>query len=659
MVHAASRRDTDGDQQLVGSRRIRDPEGDGVVELAHEERVLVGEREIEGLTGGPDLGGRRDPGLGATDGRAEGVPEDGRQTRDDVLLLAGDAGDPAFAVPEDRSVEQPCGTPPELGRERRARVDEGREVRLIPPREGVRDHDGGDGLAERRVRGGSRVVMDLLDESEPLADDRLHERTSQGATGTDRSSVETSDLPASRLASTPGDTEGDGVGQDLRSALEQYDAAGELRRIEEPVDWRFEASAVLWHLNRGPAALMTNIPGYDVPLVGNVLNSRRKLAIALGLTADELQPRLVAALTDRRPPVVVEDAPCQEVVTTEGIDLLASFPVPWISEHDDGRYLSAGLIISRDPDDGRHNVAICRLAVAGPDRLGAYLAPTHTSGFLKRAAELGRPLEVAIVIGSHPAMMAASQFLTPHDELEVAGGILGEPLEVARCRTVDVLVPAGSEIVLEGTIDPTETAAEGPFGEFPGTYSERRDNPVVRLRAVTHRERPMLQMICGGRHPEHLITGAVAREATLFRAVRDVIPTTRRVVLPEGGNCRFHAVVSIRQRTPGEARLAMLAAFAAQDLLKHVTVVDHDVDIEDPNEVEWAVSTRMRADRDLIVIPGVKSNPVDPMSEGRTIAKLGIDATLPVTAEEDWPPIPGAPAAVRERIAGRLGELLQ
>lgn len=447
--------------------------------------------------------------------------------------------------------------------------------------------------------------------------------------------------------------------QDLRSALDRYEAAGQLRRVDEPIDWRFEASAVLWHLNRGPAALMTNVTGYDVPLVGNVLNNRDKLAIALDLTPEELQPRLVAALTERHAPTVVEDAPCQQVVITEGIDLLASFPVPWISEHDDGRYISAGLIIAKDPDTGRHNVAICRLAVAGPDRLGAYLAPTHTSGFLKRAAELGTPLEVAIVVGSHPAMMAASQFLTPHDELEVAGGIFGAPLEVARCRTVDLLVPAGSEIVLEGTIDPNETAEEGPFGEFPGTYSDRRPNPVVRLRAVTHRERPMLQMICGGRHPEHLITGAVAREATLFRAVRDVIPTVRRVVLPEGGNCRFHAVVSIRQRTPGEARLAMLAAFAAQDLLKHVTVVDHDVDIADPNEVEWAVSTRMRADRDLIVIPGVKSNPVDQMSENKTIAKLGIDATLPITAEEDWPPIPGAPAAVRERIAERLGALLR
>jgi len=458
------------------------------------------------------------------------------------------------------------------------------------------------------------------------------------------------------MSGTGSGTRKDAVVQDLRSALEQFAAAGELRRIGEPIDWRHEAAAVLWHLRRGPAVLMENVTGYDVPLVGNVLTSRHRLAMTLGLSADELQPRLVGALTDRHASVIVDDPPCQQVVSTQDIDLLRSFPVPWISEHDEGRYLTAGLIIARDPDSGRHNVAICRLAVSGPDRLGAFLAPTHTAAFLDRAAELGRPLEVAIVIGSHPAMMAASQFLTPHDELEVAGGVFGAPLEVARCRTVDVLVPAGSEIVLEGTIDPHEREMEGPFGEFPGTYSERRENPVVRLRAVTHRERPMLQMICGGRHPELLITGGVAREAALFRAVREVIPTTRRVVLPVGGNCRFHAVIAIRQRLPGEARLAMLAAFAAQDLLKHVTVVDHDIDIEDPSAVEWAVSTRMRADRDLIVIPGLRSNPVDPMSEGRTIAKLGIDATLPVTSDADWPPLPGTSTAVRDRIAARLGD---
>ncbi len=446
--------------------------------------------------------------------------------------------------------------------------------------------------------------------------------------------------------------------QDLRGALDAYAAAGALVHINDEVDWNYEAAGVYWRLGRGPAAVLHNVTGYRVPLVGNVLNSRDKLAIAMGIPTQQLQERVAGALHDRIRPVVVADPPCQQVRLDAPFKLLDRFPVPAISEHDGGRYISAGLITARHPVTGRRNLAICRLQVREDDTMGVYMAPTHSSQFLQSHRELGRPMEVAIAVGSHPAMMAASQMLVPYDEVEIAGGLFGEPARLAQCLTVDLQVPAGSEIVIEGTVDPGEAEPEGPFGEFPGAYAPVRDNPVVRVSAVTTRRNPMFQMIVGGTHPEHLITGAVSREATLFDAIRAVVPGVRQVVLTEGGTCRFHAVVSIAQRVAGEARLAMLTAFAAQDLIKHVTVVDDDIDALDPRQVEWAVATRMRAHQDLLVIPGMKSNPVDPMSIDRTITKLGIDATLPVGADPRARVLPAVPEEVRRRLDARWDGLI-
>lgn len=443
------------------------------------------------------------------------------------------------------------------------------------------------------------------------------------------------------------------VEQDLRSALARLESAGELLRVKAPMSREYELAAVLWKQAHREAVVFENVDGYDSSVVGNLLDRRDKLAISLGVQPEQLQEHVVSALDNPVDPVIVDEAPWQEVQLPADVDLCELLPIPRISEGDSGHYISAGVLVTRHPETGRRNLAICRLEVKGPGRLGVYMAPTHSRAVLEAHRLRGESMEVAIAIGLHPAVLVASQFLTPLDESRIAGALFGGPMELTRARTVDLDVPTHAEIVLEGRIDPEEEEDEGPFGEFPGTYAPRRPNPVVRLTAVSMREKPIFQMIVGGRHPEHLVTGAIAREAGLFEAVRSVVPTVRHVRLTEGGTCRFHAVVSISKRFEGEARLAILTAFAKQDLIKYVVVVDDDIDVDDPVAVEWALATRMRADKDIVVIPGMKSNPVDPMSVDRLIAKLGVDATLPMTAAPEARQSVGVPDEVMASIEAR------
>jgi 2,5-furandicarboxylate decarboxylase 1 len=242
------------------------------------------------------------------------------------------------------------------------------------------------------------------------------------------------------------------------------------------------------------------------------------------------------------------------------------------------------------------------------------------------------------------------------DEFEIAGGLLGEPLRLAAGKTVDVEAPAGCEIVIEGEIDPARLVDEGPFGEFSGIYESYGPSPVMRVTAVTMRADPIFQVIVPSNYPEHCLTGAIAIEATVFRAVQNAVPSLKEVVITQGGCGRLHIVLSVAQARPGEAKKAIFAAFAALNLGKLAIVVDDDIDPRDPAQVEWAMATRMRADRDVVIVPGVKTDRADPMEQGLTVAKMGIDATKPhdiapeVLEEADVPA--DVKAAVAERLRG-------
>jgi len=447
------------------------------------------------------------------------------------------------------------------------------------------------------------------------------------------------------------------VDQSLRGFLEALERDGELRRVAGPVSPRFELSAILAGEDAGPALLFESVEGSGIPVVGGVLGSRARLAAGIGVTFGELQGRMLEALDAPIAPREVAGAPCQELVV-EAPDL-ATLPIPWFFEHETGPYLTAAAIVARDGAAGPANLSIARLKPLGGARAMAGIAPNHHLAVLaRRAADRGETLPIAATIGNHPAVMLASTLYLGlgEDELEVAGGLLGEPVEVAR-TAAGLAVPAHCEIVLEGRLDVGEQVLEGPVSEFHGHYEDYGTGSVVTFERMTMRRDAVLQVVEPGRHAEHLLLGGVSIAAGLAAMLRRTMPGVRAVAVPEGGAGRLTAVVSLEpQARPGSAQRAMFAVWAAVTLIRTVTVVDADVDVWDHAEVEWARTAYARPDRDLLVAPGAVADRSEPLASHGRVAKLGIDATRKAADREDHrvaaPPPAALEAALRRRDPG-------
>jgi 2,5-furandicarboxylate decarboxylase 1 len=419
----------------------------------------------------------------------------------------------------------------------------------------------------------------------------------------------------------------------LRDWLDRLSGDGRLAIARPGIGLRHEAAAVANRLDGRQASLFPQPGGHPGTIVSGLVSSRAWMAEALGTTQDRLVAHFQQAAAQPLPWHERNSAPAQEVVHREGLDILKLLPVPTLNEHDSGPYISAGLMISRDPETGLQNVAILRCQISGPDRIGVLVLPRHTDNFYRKAEAQGRGLEVALVVGVDPACLLASQAIVPlgHDELEIAGALTGQPLDVVKCLTNGVRVPANAEIVIEGRLLPEIREPEGPFGEFPQYYGERAKRHVMQVDAVTHRRDPIFHMIVGG-GLEHLLLGAIPREATILATLQRSFPGVEDVHLSLGGVGRYHLYVRLRKTQEGEAKNVLLGAFAAHYDIKHAVVVDTDVDIHDPQEVEWAVSTRFQADRDLVVIPHAQGSKLDPSGREGVGAKMGLDATVPLDA---------------------------
>lgn len=411
-------------------------------------------------------------------------------------------------------------------------------------------------------------------------------------------------------------------------------------RIRKEVDPKFGVSGILERLEkdgRFPLVIFENVKGSGIPLVANMHGDFERLRLALGMEEGGIKAFLREyAAREANPiePVLVDSGPVHEVVKAGGEVDLDELPICTYHELDAGRYITAGLDVMRDPDTGINNVGIYRHMVHGRNELGIQLSETaHGNVIWKKYERRGQPCPMAIVIGHHPAFFLGSLSFTPldSDELHIAGGMLQRPVRLVRCKTIPLEVPADAEIVLECEILPHERRKEAPFGEYPGTYGPERMNPVLHVKAITHRKDPIYQNAFVG-HPDNLLLSGLIRTTFIEDTVKIACPTVKAVAMPRAGRYRFMCYIAIEAMIEGEAKQAAMAAFVADPFLKFAVVVDHDVDVTNDTEVLHAIATRVRGDRDIFMVPYAKGSPLDPASYdpaggSHLVTKVGIDAT--------------------------------
>jgi 4-hydroxy-3-polyprenylbenzoate decarboxylase len=462
---------------------------------------------------------------------------------------------------------------------------------------------------------------------------------------------------------------------DLRSALEFLsNQPNQMIVCKKPVDPKAELVGVYKPIGAGPAAqpptqsgpamMFENVKGYDIPVVIGVLAQRERVAMLLNSTPKELPFLLLEALKKPINTTIYggKKAPCQEIIHTNGFDLRKLLPAPNNTEFDGAPYFGMGLLRGEDPDTGTADVTVHRLGVQGPDRISIWFTPgRHIDEFRIKAEKMGKPLPISVSMGLDPAIYLASCFEPPttplgFDELAIAGGLRGRPVELVDCVTVKAKALARAEIVIEGELLPdirmiedinTNTGYSMP--EFPGYMGEAKKSlPVMKVTAITHRKNPILQTTMGT-GLEHCNLAGIPTEASILRMVEQSMPGKCPNVYshPAGGG-KLLVIMQFKKQSPfdeGRQRQAALIAFAAYHELKHVILVDEDVDIYNSDDVMWAMTTRFQGDVSTIPIPGVRCHPLDPsqtpeyspsIREMSVSCKTVFDCTVPFDLKEKF-----------------------
>lgn len=390
----------------------------------------------------------------------------------------------------------------------------------------------------------------------------------------------------------------------FRTFLEQAAHSGDLITIDKPINTTFELANVA-HALEGRPVLFNHPDGYPGWRVcAGPCSDRRYFAMSLGVPLNQLTHHLAQALENPVPPPMVESAPCQEVIA-EAVNL-DELPILLHLPQDAGHYIASAVVITKDPELGR-NMCYHRLLRLDEKHFAARIVErrgTHTA-MSKTAGDLPVAICIGVSLATH---LAASMSPPPGvDELSVANALSPTPL--VKCLTSDLEVPADAEIVLEGRIT-HRRVSEGPFMDLTETMDIVREQPVIEIDVMTHRQEPIFHALLPG-GLEHKLLMGMPREPTIFNEVNKVTRCTGAVITP-GGASWLHAVVQIEKQGPDDGRLAIAAAFRGHGSLKHVWVVDTDVDIYDPMQVEWAVATRFQADQDLVVLSNQPGSSLDP-----------------------------------------------
>jgi len=428
---------------------------------------------------------------------------------------------------------------------------------------------------------------------------------------------------------------------DLRQFIERLESDGELLHITEEVDLKFDISGYIRNTSdvEGPALLFENVKGHSMPVVGGLFSSRRLMLKAMDITEKDAVSHYLHAMQNLSEPQLVESGPCKEVIKLAEQASLNELPIPIHSELDSGPFITAGVAISKDIDDGSKNASIYRFEQQGERQLGVLSPIPHHLGLHYQKAEAqGKPLEVAIALGVSPAVLICTQWEAAYgvNELTLVGALQGQPLEVVKCETVDLEVPASAEIIIEGFMHPDKRQMEGPFGEYTGYYTPACPKPLLEISAISHRQDAIFQTaLTGLPTTDNHVLKMIPMEASCYAFLKQRFPGVKKVHFHGAGGVGLMAIVSIEQHTKSEAR-NMLATMLSAQGTKVVIAVDEDVDIFDLDSVMWAVCTRSQADRDLIVLPNMAAFQLDPSApEPGILTTMGIDATKPYGEEFD------------------------
>lgn len=440
------------------------------------------------------------------------------------------------------------------------------------------------------------------------------------------------------------------VFKDFRDYLDSLDKHGMLVRVTKEVSPNFEIAAAIRKVSdtNGPALLFENVSGYPGwRVVGGLFATRRLMAFALQTEEnnDKLMQRYLESDQQRIKPILVSSGPVKEIII-KGDDVdLTKLPFPTYCEEDEGPYSNAGVQIAKNAATGVQNVSTHRMAILGKDKVGLYTTQVgHLRLMIQAAEEQGQGLGIAVVTGAHPALIIASSVKAPMgvDEVEIAGALRGKPFEMVKCETIDVSVPANAEVVIEGVAVPGERVIQGTWGTekgnyilLPGQYTVTSNGKltiegcVVKVNAITMRKNAILQALLTGMpqtEDQNLATWSLT--SAIYRVVTRIVPSPqdlRGVYLTPGSACS-HVVISIHKRAEPTSReiihtiLGMMGA-----IIQRVVVVDEDINIYDPAEVEWATATRVISDRDIVVLPSATAQP--------PTIRWGIDATVPLSVE--------------------------
>ena len=421
--------------------------------------------------------------------------------------------------------------------------------------------------------------------------------------------------------------------QMLRATINKLEQLGEFEVCNVTVDPKFELGAVLRYFQNEKPILFNKVKGYNMKVLGGLYGNRQLYYDLMGTNKEERLFKFMDAIANPQPAKLLSNGPVKENIITRNIDIPKMLPVPTSHGKDSSSYITAGMLIVKDDITGETHMAVRRFQINGGNIINALVsgASPHLRAQMERYNAMNKPLECAVVLGYDAPYLLASQISSTKygiDKHMVDSALRGEPLELVKCHSVDLEVPAYAEIVLEGVILPNKTIVEGPFGELMGYYGEVAPVPIMEVRTIMHRNDPIFQHAFPCRE-EHLANGLI-REIEIYNSVKAVVDV-KDVNVTVAGGCRLHAIVSINKKNEGDGKSAIISALGSSKDIKHVLIVDDDIDIYVYKDIELAIASRVQASEDVVIIPNALGSGLEASHVARGLTdKMGIDATKPL-----------------------------